>query len=360
MNGIHIKLAGDARLGLVFAKAEHPQPRNQHHGGAGVAYRRRIGLGKRPIVVTILVEILGERAIDLRLQRLNAIVGAPVHKHGPDLGADEVIGTTGSQKGQSLAVRGVNKLQHVGRVRIAADKPLPGADAPTQKRCDLDRNFAAICARRKRLASEPRRSLRLPVTLDELANAIDHVQRVQIALALRLAPGKEPVPAQHDSVAARILLDDPLHHHRQLEAGTLPWQPHQRVAKLAIELFHLRFAVGTGRERDRPIGMQVIDVRKGQKSVQRRVNGRGDWIVAEGAQRIHLRHLIFEFHAFVDALQRQKLFLVKRGEPGALDAAKVAARTLHPQHFYRIAGQRVELDNLGTRVSTGKVGDAQI
>ena len=75
-------------------------------------------------------------------------------------------------------------------------------------------------------------------------------------------------------------LDGALHHHGQLKAGALPGNPDQGVAELAIELVHLGFAVGGGGEGDAPVGMEVVDVGKGQKAVQRRVDGGGDGIVA--------------------------------------------------------------------------------
>ena len=198
------------------------------------------------------------------------------------------------------------------------------------------------------------------MALNELADLVDDGERVQVALALRLAPGKQAVAAQHDAVAAGILLDGALHHHGQLKAGALPGHPDQRVAELAIELVHLGFAVGRGGQRDAPVGMQMIDVRKGKKAVQRRIDRSGNGIVAEGAERIHGDHLVFGVRALVAALQRQQLLLVERGEAGALDAAQVAARAFHPEHFNRLAGQRIGLSDLGAGVAAGKVGDAQV
>ena len=111
--------------------------------------------------------------------------------------------------------------------------------------------------------------------------------------------------AQYDAVAAEVLPDGLLHHHGQLKAGTLPGQPDQRVAELAIELLHFRFAVGRGGERDSPVGMEVIDVGKGKKTVQGRIDGSGDRIVAEGAQGIHLRHVVFVVNALVKVFESQ-------------------------------------------------------
>ena len=69
---------------------------------------------------------------------------------------------------------------------------------------------------------------------------------------------------------------------------------------------------------------------EGKKAVQRRVDGGGHGIVAEGAQRIHGHHFVFSFGAFITALQREQLVLVKGGEAGAANAAQIAARALDP------------------------------
>ena len=74
--------------------------------------------------------------------------------------------------------------------------------------------------------------------------------------------------------------------------------------EVAVELLHPRFAVGACRQRDSPIRVQMIHVRERQESVQWRINRCGHRIIAEGAQRIHLRHFVFELRAFVTALQR--------------------------------------------------------
>ena len=136
------------------------------------------------------------------------------------------------------------------------------------------------------------------------------------------------------------------HHQAEFKAGALPGNPDERVVELAIELVHLGFAVGRGGERDAPVGMQMIDVREGKKAVQRRVDGGGDGVVAEGAQRIHRHHVVFGVDAFVAALEREQLVLVERGEAGALDAAEVAAGAFDPEHFDLLAGEGIGLHDL--------------
>ena len=50
--------------------------------------------------------------------------------------------------------------------------------------------------------------------------------------------------------------------------------------------------------------------------------------------------------------------LIEGGETGALDAAEVAAGAFDPEHFNGLAGERVELGDLGAGVAAGEVGEA--
>ena len=198
------------------------------------------------------------------------------------------------------------------------------------------------------------------VSRDELADLVDDGEGVQVALALCLAPRKESVTAENDAVAPRIVAYRFAHHQAKFKSRSLPWNPDERMVELAIELLHLGFPVGRCGHRDAPVGMQMVHVREGKKAVQRCVNGRGDGIVAEGAKRVHRHHVIFGFNALVAALEREQLLLVERGKAGPLDAAEVAAGAFHPDHLNRFSRKRIRLDDLGTGVATGKVGDAQV
>ena len=121
---------------------------------------------------------------------------------------------------------------------------------------------------------------------DELAQFINGPNTVQIAFPLRRTPGEQAVAAEDNSVALRIFRDYVPEHQAQFESGPLPGKPHQITSESLVELRHLLLTVGAGRERDRPIGMEVIHVRKRQKSVQRRIDRSGDFVCAERGGRI--------------------------------------------------------------------------
>ena len=184
------------------------------------------------------------------------------------------------------------------------------------------------------------------MALNELANLVDQVESVQVALVLRLAPCKQSVPAQHDAIAAGIFLNGALHHHRQFKPWALPRQPHKGVAELAVELLHLRFAVGGGSQCDTPVRVQMVYVRKWKKPVQRCVDRSSHRISAVRAKRVQFRHLVFAVCALVAPLQYQQLFLVERCKAGALDAAQIAARAFDPEHFDPFACQGVDFGDL--------------
>src|SRR3954452_546170 len=102
---------------------------------------------------------------------------------------------------------------------------------------------------------------------DELAHLVDGTNAVQIALALRVAPGEQAVAAENQAFRAWIVLYRALQHQSKLKPGPLPWKPRDLSSELPVELFELLFAVGAGRERDRPVGMEVVHMMEWQERV---------------------------------------------------------------------------------------------
>ncbi len=132
------------------------------------------------------------------------------------------------------------------------------------------------------------------------------------------------------------------------------------MVEFSIELFHFCFAIGRGGQCDAPVGMKMVDMRKWQKAMQRRIDRRGNRVIADGAERVHRHHVVFGVDSLVAALEREQLLLVERGKACALDAAKVAAGAFYPEHFNFCTGERICLNDLRTGVSACEVGDAQV
>ena len=196
--------------------------------------------------------------------------------------------------------------------------------------------------------------------LNKLAELIDHRKGIQIAFALRFAPGEEAVTAEHDSIASRVLKDGAAHHHGQLKARALPRHPHKGVLEGAIELLHLFFAVGGCRHSDGPVGMQMIDVAEREETVERRID-RGDrGVHAESAKGVEIHNRVFLGSALVLRFDGEQLVEIKRGKTGAFDAAQVAATAFDPQDVGPLPGQWVGLLDLRACVATTKVGNAQV
>ena len=106
--------------------------------------------------------------------------------------------------------------------------------------------------------------------------------------------------------------------------------------------------------------MQVIDVVERQERVQRRVDRRGDAVLAERAQRIERDHLVFVRLAAVARDQLFELVEIQDGEAGRADRSQVAAAALDRQHAHRLAGQRIRQRELRAGVAAAEVGDPQI
>ncbi len=177
---------------------------------------------------------------------------------------------------------------------------------------------------------------------------------------LRLAPREQPMSAEHDAVAARRRLDGFLEHQRELESRPLPRHPRDAPAVLLVELVQFLLPVGAGGERDRPVGMQVIDVRKRQECVERRIDRRGDAVLAERAERIKADHLVLVGFAPIAPDEIVQLVHVEHGEARRADRREISAAALDRHHAPRLAGQRIGQIELRARVPAAEVRDAKI
>ena len=196
--------------------------------------------------------------------------------------------------------------------------------------------------------------------IDELTHLIDRADAVQVALTLRGAPGEQPVAAEDQSVCAGVVPDRRLDEQRELEPGPLPRHPDDAPAEPAIELFELLPAIGGCGERDGPVGMQVIDVRRGKERVQRRVDRGGDAVVAERSGRIVIHHLVFEGFATIAGFELLQLVEIQEREPCVGDRAEIAAAAFYGQHADGRACKRIGHVDLRARIAAAEVRDAQV
>ena len=142
--------------------------------------------------------------------------------------------------------------------------------------------------------------------------------------------------------------------------GTLPRHPHDAPAVARVELVEPGPAVGAGRERDRPVRMQVIDVRRGQERVERRVDRRRHAARTERAHRVQVHHLVFVRLAAVAIDQLLELVEIEQRESRARDRSQIAAAALHRQHACGLSGERIRQVDLRAGVPAAEVRDAQV
>src|SRR6185369_4443554 len=308
MDGVHVELASEPGFSFTFSETEHTDARNKNYGGIRIAHGRGIRLRERVVIFRVLLAIILQCGFDLLAQSLHIPGRLPGDKQRPDLGADKVVGTAGAEMRQRLGVRRIYEAQDFRQIAEVADQAPGAGDSSPQERKNVERKIAPVVQSLVARSAEQRRALLVHVVYYKLSELIDDGDRIFVALLLRVSPGEQAVATQHNAVAVRTLLHRAPQHHGQLEARTLPRHPNQMVFIQTIEFFHLFTAVGRGRQRDTPVRMQMVNVGKGQKAMKRRINRGSYSALAEGAQRIHVHHFIFEFSAAIFWFQTVQLF----------------------------------------------------
>src|SRR5262245_33175425 len=116
---------------------------------------------------------------------------------------------------------------------MSDDTPV-GRDGTTKVRKESKDVAVPVAHRAGDGAAEKRLVQALLMILDEFPHLVDRLDAAEIALALRLSPREEPVPAKDDPVAARLRFDRLPQHQRQLESGTLPRHPDDVTTVLLV------------------------------------------------------------------------------------------------------------------------------
>src|ERR1044071_9691981 len=101
--------------------------------------------------------------------------------------------------------------------------------------------------------------------LNEVPHLIDRVNAVQVALTLCPAPSEQPMASKDQAVACRIVFHRTFDQQRQFEPWPLPGYPYDLALVFLIEFLQLAFPVRTGRQRNRPVRVQMIHVQKWQE-----------------------------------------------------------------------------------------------
>ena len=192
---------------------------------------------------------------------------------------------------------------------------------------------------------------------DERFGLPDDRQRVRLASLGRLAPGGDAVAAEDDADRRGLGGPDGRDVEAELESRAAPGHPRDTVAEA---LAGQSLAVGGGREGDARVRMQVVDMRRVEQAVHRRVDrGRGA-TAAMKAEVERIDHLVFALHAGVDADERSKPVEAQDRQARLGEGAEVTARALDRHELDRQSGRRVGGDGLGRCVAAGVVGVARV
>ena len=167
----------------------------------------------------------------------------PVDEERADARAKKVIGAARAEAAQRAGpARAGKRERFVGVGEMRDDAPVRRY-GPAQRRQNLRGHVAPVVERFVRKAAERRAACAGAMLVDELAHLIDGADAVEVALALRGAPGKEPMAAEDQSICARVVPDRRFDEERELEPGPLPGHPDDAPAEPAIEFLELLFAV---------------------------------------------------------------------------------------------------------------------
>src|SRR5262245_13315763 len=115
-----------------------------------------------------------------------------------------MVRTTCTEPCQLSRPLGTCEGQGARFVRIVSDRAPVRGEGSAQRWQDLSDDCLSIpCGGIVKSAEQ--NSLLCLMPLDEFTHLVNRLNRVQVALALRRAPGEEPVPAENDAVSAGIV-----------------------------------------------------------------------------------------------------------------------------------------------------------
>src|ERR1700677_2832347 len=192
-----------------------------------------------------------------------------------------MVWATCTERTQLLRPLRSSEGQSIFVVSIVGDNAAVRGRRSSKCRQNLGCYVLAILNRDVLDSAEQRALLRL-MFKNELAHVVNGVNAVQIALALRLSPGKQAMAAKNQAFRSGIVPDCFFKHKRQFKSGTLPGKPYDFAVKFLVERFQLSLSIGARRQGDGPVRVQMVHMVKGKKSMQRSIDGCCHAILAKG------------------------------------------------------------------------------
>src|SRR5262245_40572901 len=157
-----------------------------------------------------------------------------------------MIGTTGSQLGQTRSVIRVYKFQDVVAHLDRADQALLAAHFPAQPRQEIGEHTLPLRfgARLISFATEVRAS---DARLEKLLGAANEIERQLVTLAVVVGPVDQAMLAEDGTLGVWVLATHALERQAEVESRTLPVGPDHVVA---VYLARQRRAVACRGQRD--------------------------------------------------------------------------------------------------------------
>ena len=166
--------------------------------------------------------------------------------------------------------------------------------------------------------------------------------------------------AENEAIRIRRGLDRATEHQRQFETWPLPRHPDDSAPVPTVELFDLAIAVRARSQSDRPVGMEVIDVIEWQERMQRRINRRGDAVIAKSTERVIPDHLVLVGLATIAVNELFELIQIEHREPRRTHRPKISTTALDDEHARRLSRHGIYKVELRTGIAAAEIRDPQI
>ena len=252
-------------------------------------------------------------------------------------------------------MRRADEFQSLGIVRIMPQFTASPRHQAAQTGHQIGRQARAVRMRRHELSAKRRPPRELGVQIPRRIR--DQAHGVLVTRLGAVGPADDAVAGHHHALGAGVGRHIIAQLHPQRIAGAFPWQPADLAAP---DFLRRRLAAAAGRQCDDRIGMHMVNMRKGQQAVQRRVNAGGAPVQVKRAMRQKTHHFVVILGPGVVQLQPQQFILIERGKTIQLHRSNIAARSFHPQHPGCRSGQRVGLGQLGRGIAPAEIGHRQI
>ncbi len=260
---------------------------------------------------------------------LDGRVGGQVEEQRPHLRAEKVVGAGGAERSEGRRRLRGEEVEHDVGVRQTADDAPVCRRKPAHDGREHGRTLVSLRVRQAAVARSRRPERLRAALLREVAlRLVDQREGERLRLLGRVGPRDHAVAAEDDPGQLGLREDEVTEAEAEIEARPLPVEPAEPAAESPRDVLA---PVRGGRERDQRVGMEMVDVQGGEKSVQGRVDRRHRTARPEAGVVEQADHLVLVVETLVDALHRAQALEVDEGEPGRPSACRGRRRSPSPR-----------------------------